>query len=594
MMTSRLNRLRTVFLSPNSQFELGLRTMYHKINATRVVFAIHNWMAERSYRRLLAQQAKQSKDALREPGNQPKISFVLSCSQAEIADATATLKSIINLHGSNWDVILISPQKDLHIDDNPDFNQDERIKQVEISQESILNAITGDYVLFCKAGDQFFESLLIHFYQSLSASPPPDLTYYDCEYQDEHTSTCKPFFKPTIISPALMLSVNYLSRGFIKRGVLRKFLDEIHPDTDLLSQEYALALRLCENNNTVHHIPSVLVSQKTLSKPDHPELQKPIVEHLTSQELEKVSFKEHSHGSPVKWKTNNPTIAIVIPSKNNHKLLKPLLESIFKHTNKYKYAIQIVDNGSDDEATLAFYRTLNKRPNVSILPYLKPFNYSEAINLGVAETDSDLVLLMNDDMAVKTPDWLSELTQWVIRPEVGVVGAKLLRANHTIQHAGIILGLTGFMGHIYLNAPDHYAGLMGSVDWYRNFLAVTGACQMIRREVFNLVGGYDEGYQLAFGDIDFCIRVHQQGYQNVYTPFAEIIHYEGESRGYITPVADVLRGYEKMEKYLLEEDPYFSPNLTYTRIPKCLLRSKSTEERSQQIDERKKFYIQKK
>jgi O-antigen biosynthesis protein len=187
--------------------------------------------------------------------------------------------------------------------------------------------------------------------------------------------------------------------------------------------------------------------------------------------------------------------------------------------------------------------------------------------------------------------WLSELTQWAIRPEVGVVGAKLLRKNRTIQHVGIILGLTGFMGHIYLNAPEHYNGLFGSVDWYRNYLAITGACQMIRRDVFEEVGGYDLAYELAFGDIDFCIKVHEKGYQNVYTPFAKVFHYEGSSRGYQTPVDDILRGYEQLETYLVEGDPFYSPNLTYTRIPKCVVEKHSDDERLRQTRARKSFYL---
>jgi hypothetical protein len=145
-------------------------------------------------------------------------------------------------------------------------------------------------------------------------------------------------------------------------------------------------------------------------------------------------------------------------------------------------------------------------------------------------------------------------------------------------------------GHIYLNAPEHYQGLFGSVDWYRDYQALTGACQMMRREVFNEVGGYDEGYKIAFGDIDFCLRVHQAGYRNIYTPFATLFHYEGRSRGYTTPQGDILRGYSKMNSALMEGDPYFSPNLSYTRIPKCVTSGKTSVERKQIIETRMRFH----
>ena len=220
---------------------------------------------------------------------------------------------------------------------------------------------------------------------------------------------------------------------------------------------------------------------------------------------------------------------------------------------------------------MAYYRSIASDPEIQILPYKNPFNYSEAINLGVSQSESDLVLLLNDDMMPVDADWLPEMIQWAQRDEIGVVGTKLLRANHTIQHAGIIMGLVGFVGHIYLNAPEDYFGLWGSADWTRDILAVTGACQMMRRKLFEEVGGYDEGFQLAFGDIDFCLRVHRRGYRNIYTPFAQLYHYEGHSRGYVTPVEDILKGYQEFSPYLTQDDPFYNPNLTYSRIPKCAL-----------------------
>ena len=137
------------------------------------------------------------------------------------------------------------------------------------------------------------------------------------------------------------------------------------------------------------------------------------------------------------------------------------------------------------------------------------------------------------------------------------------------RDTGGFLGMNGFIGHLYLNAPEHYHGLAGSVNWYRNFYALTGACQAMRRELFQQVGGYDERFKLAFGDIDFCLRVINAGYRNLYNPHAELIHYEGGSRGYETPVKDILLGYEELGPWLKQDDPYFSPNLTYTPIPSC-------------------------
>jgi hypothetical protein len=174
-------------------------------------------------------------------------------------------------------------------------------------------------------------------------------------------------------------------------------------------------------------------------------------------------------------------------------------------------------------------------------------------------------------MKVINPWWLGELAQWAMRPEIGVDGGKLLHPNYTIQHAGLILGMNGFLGHLYLNAPEHYCGLLGSADWYRNLHAVTSTCQMVRRELFTTVGGYDENYRLVFGDIDFCLRLHDLGYRNMVTPFARLYHYEGKSRGYKSPVDDILRGYDQMADRLKVEDPYFSQILNCEPILKCQL-----------------------
>jgi GT2 family glycosyltransferase len=198
---------------------------------------------------------------------------------------------------------------------------------------------------------------------------------------------------------------------------------------------------------------------------------------------------------------------------------------------------------------------------------------------------------MNNDMKVADSQWLRELTQWALLPEIGVVTGKLLHTNKTIQHAGIVIGMQGFMGHLYLNAPDHYFGLLGSVDWYRNVSAVTGACQMMRRSVFEELGGYDEEYQLVFSDIQFCLRAIQKGYRNLYDPFVALIHNQGQSRGYQTPIKDIARAYEQWEEWLQHDDPYFSPNLTYTNIPQCQLESMDPKARYQRVVARRDMVL---
>ena len=592
IMAFLINRLRSLLLSPDSPLELRLRTLYHKILSTKWYFRGQNSLAQRSYKKYRAQQLQ--KDSLDDQiliEDQPAVTFIISEHDESQTNLILTINSIRELVGENWEIIILSPNyaelSQLNI------KPDSRISLTQTDYEDLLDSINGEYVLFCESGDQFYKTLLLNFYASFSEESYADVTYLDCEIIEEAKGNPQPFFKPSTCSPALLLSVNYLSRSFLRVNALHQIWADIDFSTSLLGLELEAILRLYENEFTFRHIPNLLLTQIRKVTPAIPEIQSVLVNHLKRQGLHAVTATNPGIGTRFLWETGSPSLAIIILSKNNYPFLKTLVPALDEIPYRGELSIHIVDNGSEDPATLRYYQEIQKNHKIAIIPYPKAFNYSEAINLGAAKSYSDLILFMNDDMELINPYWLDELTQWAIRPEIGVVGAKLLRKNRTIQHAGIILGLTGFVGHIYLNAPEHYYGLLGSVNWYRNYLALTGACQMVRREIFNEVGGYDEDYQLAFGDIDFCLKVYQKGYQNVYTPFAQLYHFEGSSRGYQTPAGDALKGYEEFGSYLLEEDPFFNPNLTYTRIPKCMLRKRTEDERRTQIEARKNFYQKK-
>ncbi len=592
-MISLFNRFRSLLFSPNSRVELWLRTIYHKVNATRLLFRLHHTAAIRSYQKWRTIQNKKALPHSSKFDNHPKITFVLGFHAGDLKKVVSTLNSLSDIKGDNWEVLLITPEPDFDTKLPDNLIKDPHIIITNQNQKKYLHSISGKYLVFCQPGDRFFKSLLTNLYEEIENGHSADLFYYDCEYQEDLSKDPYPLFKPSKYSPSMLLSINYLSRAFISLEAAQEVLSAIDTQKTLVSQEYELIFRLSELGKTFRHIPYVLVSQENLPKPESREMRETVTAHLSRLGLENIDYLETASGPRFTWSHKNPETAIIIPSKNNRPLLEPLIDSIFKHTHNMDFSIHIVDNGSDDPSTLNYYKTISKNPTISIINYDEPFSYSEAINLGVSKSTSDLVLLLNDDMQIIDDSWLSELAQWAIRPEIGVVGAKLLRANHTIQHAGIIIGLNGFAGHIYLNAPEHYQGLFGSMDWYRNYLAVTGACQMMRREVFNKAGGYDEGYRLAFGDIDFCLRVNKLGFRNIFTPFTRLYHYEGKTRGYQTPKEDVLKGLEDMKSYLETGDPNFSPNLTYTRIPKCALKKQSQKSRAEQIEKRKQFYLRK-
>jgi GT2 family glycosyltransferase len=286
------------------------------------------------------------------------------------------------------------------------------------------------------------------------------------------------------------------------------------------------------------------------------------------------------------WPTTNRLVSIIIPSKDHVEYLQRCLESIWRVTQYPNYEIVIVDNDSLERRTLDYYTCLRQTPGVTVVECRDAFNYSAYNNRGAHQGRGDILLFLNNDVEVLDPDWLDELERWVERPEVGIVGAKLLYPDGIIQHAGIVLGMEGHASHVFGGLRDGCTGPFGSVNWYRDVLAVTGACMMVRREVFEALGGFDEQYVLVFGDIEICLRAVARGYRVVYTPFARLIHYEGKSRAHYIPATDIRLAYRHMKTWVERGDPYYNPNLSHAvRFPTLRRRGEAPLERLRKIVE---------
>ena len=586
-MSSILHKLRSKLLSPNSDLELRFRTIYHHVNATRLAFFLKDHLSKKSTLRIKRKKGNERGIENHETLHGPLVTFILTVRPQEAKLSIRTIQSIANLTNRSWQLVILLPDETIPEDITSQIKVDDRL--IFHSARSLaLAELGGDYLVFCQAGDEFFPDLLDAFNAYYHNCPNLDLYYYDCEYFQEGQRRPTLLCKPSKVFVDFLLSVNYFSRGFIRKEfyALKASNSNLH---DPEAIEYEIALFAAQSPDKIGHIAEVLVRQKSLSQPERPELNQIVEKHLQSIGLREVSYEREFQQPHFSWATNQDHVAIIIPTKDHPRLLQNLLSSI-ESTDYEDFNIYLIDNASTDDATLTLYDQLAHRQDIQIVPFNQPFNYSRAINLGASESVSELMLFLNDDMQMIHPGWLRELIQWAQRPEIGVVGTKLIRGNHTIQHAGIIMGLNAFAGHIYLNAPEKYNGLFGSVNWYRNYQALTGACQMVRRSVFEEVGGYDEDFRLAFGDIDFCLRVQALGYRNVYTPFACMYHFEGESRGYSTPISDINNAYEKFHSYLFSPDSHYSENLTLSSIPKYLKSPLSLEARKNRIEQRQQFY----
>jgi len=438
---------------------------------------------------------------------------------------------------------------------------------------------TGAFVAILDHDDVLAPDMLFEVAAQLNRTPEIDLLYFDEDKLTEDGKTRhSPFFKPDW-APEMLISANYLTHCVIRRTAFDE-AGGFDPATDG-AQDWDLAFRVTARTARIVHIPKVLyhwrqAAGSTAAQLDAKswafETQLDSVErHLRRLGLEGARALYPRLGYlRVVWPTRGDKVSVIIPTKDNLNVLKTCLHSVFRKTTYPNFEIILVDSGSTGPDTRAFYDVLAKDPRVKIVPYETggQFVYSKANNLGAAQADGAFLLFLNNDTEVIEPDWMEEMVRWAERPEIGVVGAKLLYPDNTVQHAGVVLGMRGHGGHVFKETPERFNGPFGSVEWYRNYMAVTAACMMMRREVFEQVGGFDEAYILAFNDIDLCVQATKLGYRNLYTPHARLYHHEGKSRGGSVPAADILHACDKLEGVIAKGDRYFNPNLSPNhRVP---------------------------
>ena len=265
-----------------------------------------------------------------------------------------------------------------------------------------------------------------------------------------------------------------------------------------------------------------------------------------------------------------PLVSILIPNKDHREDLKRCVDSILEKSTYGSYEIIIIENNSTEAETFRYYEELKKDPRIRVITREGAFNYSAVNNAGFREAKGSQILLLNNDTEVISPGWIQEMLAYTQRPEVGAAGAKLYYPDGTIQHAGIGIGIKMLAGHYHRGFPGDSGGYYGRLKYAQNVSAVTGACMMIPRRVYEQMGGLDESFSVVFNDVDLCLRIRTAGYLIVWTPWAELTHYESKSRGpdEDTPekkrffVRETNRFLRRWHSALEAGDPYYNPNLT--------------------------------
>ena len=437
------------------------------------------------------------------------------------------------------------------------------------SQEGALSGLKAfidqgelDYVCFMDEGDYFDDAYLARLVLSMHGVEPQGIYCDEDHYQPPYGITGMPFLKPGL-SEALLLSINYLRHAFFHKDMVKQLNDQAMT-LEVLREK--LAWELTSSKGAVLPVPGDLYHAAEPIIPDKTTLTGRMGSIKTSLEqkgLRQVSTEIAEYDQMhVTWATKGDQVSIIVPTHDHGAVLKRMLDSLRQNTTYPNYEIIIVDNHSREEEALRLYDELKKDVRIRILRRSDDFNYSRYNNAGASLARGQILLFLNNDMEITHPDWLDELVMWAERPDVGVVGARLMYPNGRIQHAGVVIGLVGSAGHVFIGEHPDILTPHGSPRWYRNMLAVTGACMAMRREVYDELGGFDEAYQLTFSDITFCLKAIERGYRVVYNPFACLVHHEGGTRGDHIPDADIIRMAGELEPWINKGDPFYSPRLS--------------------------------
>ena len=507
---------------------------------------------------------------------EPKISIVVPMYNTEKVFFKELVESLKNQTYAKWELCL-ADGSEVPNELLKDYMDDERIKysflnsNLGISENTnkAIEMATGDFIGFLDHDDLLSYDALYEVVAAINSQKYVDFIYTDEDKIDQNKERFEPYFKThfVVVKKALIDKVGMLNSEF--NG----------------AQDFDFVLRCTEKAENIIHIPKILYHWRVHrdstanvadAKPYAFEAGiKVVEEHL--KRTNKLGVVQNGQDVPGIYRINyevvgNPKVSILIPNKDNVKFLKEAINSILEHTSYKNYEIVVIENNSTDKETFKYYDELKDKLNIKILKIdeVNEFNYSRLINLGVKNVDGDFILQLNNDIKIISKDWLEMMIGYSQQKEIGAVGARLYYEDKTIQHAGIIVGLSGIAGNMLVNLPYGEKAYFGREAATRNVSAVTGACLLCRRELYEEVGYMDEeNFKVAFNDVDFCLKLMEKGYRNVYIPYVELYHYESKTRGYEYSKEKEERFNKESENFkskwkdfIDKGDPYYNVNFT--------------------------------
>lgn len=439
-----------------------------------------------------------------------------------------------------------------------------------------LDASRGELVILLATDAVLPQWSVAEVVRVFDETPEADLLYSDADLLFGRRRA-QPWFKPAW-SPEAMLSANLFDPLVVVRRALLAGLASFYEELDGSALHWDLALRLADAARHPVHLPKVLAHVRVRGwgawrrrgwrrpTPSAAAAAAPaLAAHLRRAGLEASATADRRGRLRVSWPVRGePLVSLIIPTRDNGAVLRRCVDSILERTSWRRFELLLLDNGTQELDACSFLTEVARRPNVRVLPWPHPFNWSAVNNFGASQARGELLGFLNNDMEITTSDWLEELVRWVQRPEVGVVGTLLVRADGSVQHAGVAMGLGGVAGHPWERMAEDDDSVAGPAFAYRDVVAVTGACQVIRRGVFEKLGGFDESFVTLFSDVELCVRAWRRGYRVVHTPWARLVHYHGSTRGgdVRMPPHDFWTAQERFGDLVARGDPYLGPNLS--------------------------------
>lgn len=529
----------------------------------------------------------------------PLVSVLIPTYNTDLEFLDDCIRSVQSQIYDNWELCIVddaSPNQEVREAIRRYASQDNRIKFKFLDKnQHIANATneaaklaSGDFLALFDHDDLLWPNALHEVVKALNNNKKLDFIYTDedkiTENRHEHLG---PFFKPDY-NPDFLQSVNYITHFSVIRKTLYDKIGGERPEYNG-AQDWDLFLRVFRETKQIYHVPKVVYSwrvhsestaKSTDAKPYVVDAQKKALEDDLAAHGRPDAIVEQDPKHPGYWMVTyplqgNPLVSIVIPSKNQYKIVKRCIESIYEKSSYGNFEVILVDTGSDDKKVLSWYQELQRtHDNFTLVDWPeKPFSYARSCNEGARVAEGEILIMLNNDTEVMTPDWIELLAGEAQRKEIGGVGCLLFYPDKRhIQHAGVGVGLGGVAANslqmMTLSQPMSQTQHLYA-NTRHNMSAVTAACMALRKSVFDQVGGFDEDFRITYNDVDLCLKMTETGYRNLYTPYVRLVHHESISLGLPDEVAKrdtvefqgAMKQFKsKWQKYV-DHDPALNPNL---------------------------------